>query len=186
MRPQVDVVHELVSAIVPLDELEAEHRHSTLRWLKSTDDVFRRVKPVTPPRHLVAYTAVLDEADHSSLLVDHINAGRWLPPGGHVEPDEHPATTADREAREELGIEPVFLADPPRPSFVTVTETVGIDAGHTDVSLWFVLAGTRGMPITADPAEFTAARWWSHRDVLDGDPRLFDPHYQRFVTKISR
>jgi 8-oxo-dGTP diphosphatase len=34
------------------------------------------------------------------LLVDHVNAGLWLPPGGHVEPDEDPEVTARREARE--------------------------------------------------------------------------------------
>ncbi|MEU4312510.1 NUDIX domain-containing protein [Nocardia sp. NPDC024068] len=33
-----------------------------------------------------------------------IKAGLWLPPGGHVEPDEHPARTACREVAEELGI----------------------------------------------------------------------------------
>ncbi len=133
----------------------------------------------------MSYVAVLDERDDSSLLVDHVNAGLWLPPGGHVEPDEHPATTADREAREELAIEPVFRANPPRPSFVTVTRTVGAGAGHTDVSLWFVLAGSRGMPLTTDQAEFTEARWWTHRDVLGTDPRRLDPHYPRFVAKIS-
>ena len=42
--------------------------------------------------------------DGGVLLVNHINAGLWLPPGGHVEPDEHPAQTASREALEELGI----------------------------------------------------------------------------------
>jgi 8-oxo-dGTP diphosphatase len=164
MRPRVELIHELVSSIDPLDELEAEHRRDTLRWLESTDDVFRRVKPATPPRHLVSYVAVLDRSDRSSLLVNHINAGLWLPPGGHVEPDEHPTTTAAREAGEELAIEPAFLTDPPR--------------------LWFVLTGTRDMPVTIDPSEFTEARWWTHREMLDADPRLFDPHYQRFITKI--
>lgn len=178
------IVHDLVHDIDPLDDLEAEHRQDTLRWLEGTDDVFRRVKPATPDRHLVSYVALLDEHGNS-LLVDHVNAGLWLPPGGHVEPDEHPVTTAAREAREELGIEPVFRTDPPRPSFVTVTRTVGQDSGHTDVSLWFVLAGTRGMPLTVDPTEFTEARWWSRREVLSADPGRLDPHYPRFVRKIG-
>jgi ADP-ribose pyrophosphatase YjhB (NUDIX family) len=185
MRPQVELVHGLVRGIDPFDDLEAEHQRDTLRWLESTDDVFRRVKPATPPRHLVSYVAVLDRVDRSSLLVDHINAGLWLPPGGHVEPDEHPATTARREAREELAVDPAFLHDPPRPSFLTVTRTVGADAGHIDVSLWFVLTGTRDMPVTIDTTEFTEARWWTHREVRDAAPSHFDPHYQRFITKID-
>jgi len=44
----VKVVHELVSGIEPWDELEEEHQVDTLRWLESTDDVFRRVKPADP------------------------------------------------------------------------------------------------------------------------------------------
>ncbi|TCK22155.1 NUDIX hydrolase [Pseudonocardia endophytica] len=185
MRPTVAVVHELVRSIDPADELEAEHRRDTLRWLEGTEDVFRRVKPATPSRHLVSYIAVVDHADHSSLLVDHVKSGLWLPPGGHVEPDEHPAATADREAREELGIDAGFVHDPPRPSFLTVTRTVGTGDRHTDVSLWFVTAGTRGMPVTIDRTEFTEARWWAHRDALECGPGRLDPHYQRFVTKIA-
>jgi 8-oxo-dGTP diphosphatase len=65
----------------------------------------------------VSYVAVLDLADGSSLLVDHINAGLWLPPGGHVESGEHPVETAGREAREELGMwtpAEALAADPRR------------------------------------------------------------------------
>lgn len=60
-------------------------------------------------------------------------------------------------------------------------QTVGTDAGHTDLSLWFVQAGTRDMP------EFTEARWWTHREILDAAPGSFDPHlrYQRCITKIA-
>jgi 8-oxo-dGTP diphosphatase len=184
MRPSVTLVHELVRDIDPVDEIEADHRADTLRWLERTDDVYRRAKPATPPRHLVSYVAVLDEVGASSLLVAHANAGLWLPPGGHVEPDEHPAAAAEREAREELAIEPLFRHGRARPVFVTVTRTVGIDSGHTDVSLWFVLVGTRGMTVATDYSEFTDVSWWTHREVLDEDAGCFDPHYGRFLTKI--
>jgi hypothetical protein len=90
VRSSVAVVYDLVSALTPADDLEADHRQDVLRWLQSTDDVYRRVKPATPPGHLVSYVVPIDPTDGSVLLVDHINAGLWLPPGGHVEPDEHP------------------------------------------------------------------------------------------------
>jgi 8-oxo-dGTP diphosphatase len=184
--PATEVVHDLVGDIDPGDAVEGEHRADTLRWLESTDDVFRRVKPATPDRHLVSYVVILDPADGSSLLVDHINARLWLPPGGHVEPGEHPAETARRETREELGIEPVFLEQPPRPSFLTVTRTSGEVHGHLDVSLWFLLLGHRNMPLTIDRTEFTEARWWTSADVAATDPHRFDPHYARFMTKMRR
>ncbi|WTO11674.1 NUDIX domain-containing protein [Micromonospora sp. NBC_00617] len=90
----------------------------------------------------------VDAADGSVLLVDHVNAGLWLPPGGHVEPDEHPVQTARREARGELGIDADNLDG--QPVFLTVTRTVGIDHGHTDVSLWFVLPAHRGKRFVLD------------------------------------
>jgi len=143
MRSSVNVVRDLIAGISPWDDIEAEHQQWALRWLESTDDVFRRIKPATPDRHLVSYVVLIDAGDGSTLLVDHINAGLWLPPGGHLEPDEHPADAARRETQEELGIEPVSAADPVQPTFVTVTQTVGIDHGHTDVTLWFLLIGHR-------------------------------------------
>lgn len=173
----------MVSELVPGDVLEAEHQSDTLRWLRATDDVFRRAKPATPPRHLVSYVVPVDRADGSLLLVDHINAGLWLPPGGHVEPDEHPVSTARREAQEELGIDPDGDGFEERPAFLTVTRTVGIDAGHTDVSLWFVVKVDREQPLSLDHNEFREARWWSPAEVRAADASRFDPHLPRFVSK---
>jgi 8-oxo-dGTP pyrophosphatase MutT (NUDIX family) len=40
--------------------------------------------------------------------------GRWLPPGGHIEPDEDPLQAVLREVREELGLDvEVIDGDPP-------------------------------------------------------------------------
>ena len=110
-------ISDLIAALEPFDELEADHRAGTLEWLSSTDDVYRRVKPATPPRHLVSYVVPTDPEDGSPLLVEHRNARLWLPPGGHVEPGEHPAVTASRELQEELGVSGAA----PTPVFLTVT-----------------------------------------------------------------
>ena len=111
------------------------------------------------------------------LLVDHIKSGLWLPPGGHVDPDEHPAVCARRECREELGCSLEFTDPEARPSFLTVTTTIGSDAGHTDVSLWFVGVGREEMPLTPDPSEFRETRWWSTDEVDMTDSHHFDPHF---------
>ena len=181
MRASVATVHAIVTDLAPGDALEAEHRREALRWLESTDDVFRRVRPAAPPRHLVSYVVLVDPADGAVLLVDHLNAGLWLPPGGHVDPDEDPALTAVREAKEELGIDLTGA----RPRFLTITGTVGEHSGHTDVSLWYVGAGHRGLALTIDLREFREARWWSPADVRAADPAGFDPHLSRFLAKTA-
>ena len=135
-----------------------------------------------PDKHLVAYVALLDAADGTVLLVDHRNAGLWLPPGGHVEPGEHPADTARREAKEELGVDVPAVAEP---VFLSVTRTVGQDAGHVDVSLWFAYPGHRDTPIVADRTEFRDARWWTPAEVWSAPADAFDPHLRRFLAKAG-
>ena len=170
-------IREEVELIQPLDELERESKRDVLAWIESGAELCRLEKPATPPKHLISYFAVVDD-DHL-LLVDHINAELWLPTGGHVDPGEHPRDTALREAEEELSIEGGFLKE--GPIFVTVTETVGKTAGHTDVSLWYVLRGDRKAGLDFDDSEFHEVRWFHKNDVpLDRT----DKHMSRFLQKL--
>jgi ADP-ribose pyrophosphatase YjhB (NUDIX family) len=166
-----------LEAIEPLDALELEHLNETLAWVDSGAPLFRIAKPATPPRHLVPYFAVVD--DESILLVDHRNARLWLPPGGHVEQDEHPRATVAREVREELGFAPCH--EIAAPLMITCTTTVGMTAGHTDVSLWYVVRASRSQVMAYDAQEFNAIRWFEYSEVpVDRS----DPHLERFIRKL--
>jgi 8-oxo-dGTP pyrophosphatase MutT (NUDIX family) len=171
------MIRDEVQLIEPFDELEHASKTDVLEWIDSGVEVCRVRKPDVPPKHLVSYFAVVD-GEHL-LLVDHINAGLWLPTGGHVEPGEHPRVTALREAKEELAIDGQFLRD--GPLFLTVAETVGKTAGHTDVSLWYVLSGDRSMNIQFDESEFRQVRWFRWDEVPLGRS---DPHMERFLRKL--
>ena len=140
-------VARIVSAIQPFDRTERDHQAAVLTWLRGTADIYRRAKPATPAVHLVSYAIPVNPVDWSVFLVNHRLAGLWLPPGGHVEPGEDPAVTAARETREELGLEAEFFR--PGPALVTMTRTIG-QGQHTDVSLWYVLAGNPGLPRRVD------------------------------------
>ena len=177
----------LVEGVPPMDALGEAHRETALAWLRTTDDVYRRVRPATPDPHLVAYVLVIDRASRAVLLCDHRLAGLWLPTGGHVEPGEAPAATAAREAREELGVPlPFDVAYGERPFFLTVTETTGPPASrHTDVSMWFAFAGTRGMALTPDEREFRGIRWWALDDLATADPAAFEPHLGRALLQLG-
>lgn len=177
MRSQI---RSIVESLIPFDELEAGHRTWVLEWIGSGAGLFRVRKPATPSPHLVSYFVVVDRETSKLLLVDHKNACLWLPSGGHVEPDEHPRVTIEREALEELRVEASFLFD--APLFMTVTDTVGLTAGHTDVSLWYVLMGDSSAPMTFDDAEFLSVRWFTPEEI---PYERADPHLQRFVQKLS-
>ncbi|MFJ4654520.1 NUDIX domain-containing protein [Nocardia sp. NPDC088792] len=182
MQPATAVVADIVEGISPFDDLERHHIATTLGWLQSTDDIFRRAKPATPSPHLVAYVVLVDPDARGVYLGRHRMAGLHLPMGGHVEPGEHPLTAARREAGEELGIDPAFDVVGEQPFFLTATTTVGRTAGHVDVSLWHVIRGDRGREYSLDPVEFDGGQWWD----LDpyGLPET-DPHLSRFVRKLD-
>ena len=174
-----DRIGEIISAIEPLDEIEREHRDSTIEWIRSGVPIFRTIKPDVPPKHLVSYFALVDERRGRLLLVDHKLAGLWLPSGGHVEPEEDPRATVVRELAEELGLAAEFIY--PGPIFITVTRTVGGDGEHTDVSLWYLLRGDSSRAIEFDRGEFHGVRWFG----LDEIPfERSDLHMRRFVAKL--
>ncbi|MES2581893.1 MAG: NUDIX hydrolase [Pseudomonadota bacterium] len=168
-----------IASIVPLDPLEAQHRADALAWVDSGAELIRQAKPATPPQHLVSYFAVVD-GPHI-LLVDHKNAQLWLPAGGHVEPEEHPRETVVRELQEELGFSATH--DIHAPLMITCTETVGLTAGHTDVSLWYLVHASQAQAMHFDSEEFNAVKWFAFADVpLDRS----DPHMARFLKKLGR
>jgi 8-oxo-dGTP pyrophosphatase MutT (NUDIX family) len=90
------------------------------------------------------------------LLHQHKRYQLLLPPGGHVEADEHPWTALLRELREEAGIVPEQLAVLVPPDFVTGP-------------------GRFPAPVTLDVHEVEPG--WTHTDlgfafVIDPPPRL--------------
>lgn len=58
----------------------------------------------TVPGHITASAFILDKAQKHVLLIQHVGLGRWLQPGGHVDPGETPLQAAIREALEETGL----------------------------------------------------------------------------------
>jgi 8-oxo-dGTP diphosphatase len=171
-------IREEVASIEPFDALECAHREDALAWIDSGVELCRTRKPATPPKHLVSYFVLVNH-DHV-LLVDHKNAQLWLPSGGHVEPGEHPRATVARELREELGLD---LSDGPQaPLMLTTSETVGITAGHTDVSLWYVIDADRSLPLQFDREEFHSVRWFHFSEA---PVCRSDPHLERFLAKLT-
>lgn len=180
------VIAELVRAVRPFDDQEERDRNAILEWVASDAPLFRTLPPAIPPKHLAVYFALLDDATREVMLVDHIKAGCWLLPGGHVDDGEDPRVTVVREAKEELGIAIQFH---PRlggrqPFFLTVTQTRGPHS-HTDVTMWFIGAADRGMAIEPDPSEFHGVGWFWLDESTSWNPAAFDPQMHRFVAKLN-
>jgi 8-oxo-dGTP pyrophosphatase MutT (NUDIX family) len=167
-----------LSTVSPLDDVERAHLEDALAWVNSGAQLYRLERPATPPKHLVSYFAVIDV--DRILLVDHRNAQLWLPTGGHVEPGEDPRATVVRELMEELGLEvPLDSVGPPL--MVTVTNTVGLAHGHTDVSLWYTVEARQSQEFSFSFEEFREIRWFGFSEV---PLERSDPHMGRFIEKL--
>jgi 8-oxo-dGTP diphosphatase len=166
-----------LATIHAFDAVEQQQLQAARAWVDSGAALCRTARPATPPMHLVSYVVLIDGPQ--LLLVDHRNAQLWLPAGGHVEPDEHPRLAAARELQEELGVALEQPAGPPR--MLTISDTVGLTAGHTDVSLWYVVPVSSQRPLQWDRGEFQGVRWFGFDDL---PLARCDPHLARFVAKL--
>ena len=175
-----NTIESLVQEIKPFDELESQHLEETLTWIQSGAPLFRIQKADVPPKHLVSYVVLFDEEVRKILLVDHKKAQLWVPAGGHVDEGEHPQETARRECFEELGIEAEFWH--PQPVFLTSTVIVGLTAGHTDVSFWYVIRGNHQQAYSFDEREFNAICWFGFDDIPFAKA---DPYLKRFIDKLQ-
>jgi len=169
-------IKQEIESITPLDSLERQTIIDVLAWIDSGVELCRIEKPAKPDKHLVSYFVVVD-GDYI-LLVDHINAEKWLPTGGHIEVGEHPKDTVAREAYEELKIQTNFIQE--KAILLTSTETVGKTAGHTDISIWYAIKGDRFSPLLIDTKEFHEACWFHQESI----PTNTDPHLMRFLAKF--
>jgi 8-oxo-dGTP pyrophosphatase MutT (NUDIX family) len=94
------------------------------------------------------------------LLVHHARLGRWLQPGGHVEPgDASPIASARREVLEECGLaelDPIGSA----PIDLDVHEIPGRgqEPGHLHYDLRYAFA-VSGTPALRQSEESIALRW---------------------------
>lgn len=175
-------IQQLIKNIQPLDNIEQDHIDDSIEWIDSGEEIFRIEKPDIPPKHLVSYFVLVDIAVKKLLLLDHIKAELWLPSGGHVEKNEHPKTTVEREIGEELNLKADFVS--PVPFFITQAVTVGKTAGHTDVSLWYLLRGDSSQPVNYEQGEFNGYKWFKFKEILEEESKIFDPHMQRFTKKL--
>ncbi len=107
------------------------------------------------------------------LLMHHKKLGMWLPPGGHIDPNELPTEAAIREAKEETGLDidlageqtdygPVVVLH--HPKFLKLED---IKPGHQHIDLvYFGRMKDPKQKIVFNEHESNDLRWFS-RDELD-------------------
>ena len=90
-----------LEAFTPSDDAERASLDRVRTLLETAADPFTRAVP----DHITGSAVVARPTGEAFLLVHHRRLGRWLQPGGHVEPEDASVfEAARREAREETGV----------------------------------------------------------------------------------
>ena len=119
-----------------------------------------------------------------TLLHCHPKLGKWVPPGGHLEPNETPPEAAIREAKEETGLDVAILEQEnlkvdgyngvsfPRP-FLCLLEHIPAHGGkeaHQHMDMIYI-GEPKGIP--APEEDLQGFRWFAHDELTEIENELF-------------
>ncbi len=117
-----------------------------------------------PTTHFCSYFFPYRLSDKKVFLVAHKKSGLWLSPGGHIDPGETPAAAAEREMREELGIERRLTEEKPQLLTITyITRDVRACTVHFDI--WYFVPMDGVTLTTEKEGEFDNARWFTIKEA---------------------
>lgn len=151
-------VRRAVAALVPVDRREARSRVRVLAELDRLPHPFdRRADPV----HVTGSAVVV--GPRGTVLHRHKRLGRWMQPGGHLDPGESPADAAVREAAEETGLAVHHVSGGPVLLHVDVHDAAD---DHVHLDLRYLLQAEDADPAPG-PGESPVVAWFSWDDALD-------------------
>ena len=128
-------------------------------------------------RHLTATAFVVK--DGRTLLHWHKRLQQWLPPGGHMEPNEDPVQSALREVREETGLATEVIATGsslsfdypeqlPAPYTILVEDIPGPDEPHKHIDFIYFVHPIDGA--SHDSVDDPTLRWVSAEELRENAP----------------
>lgn len=156
-----------VAAIAAIDPVDRRERMSQREILTSLARLNAPFDEHADPIHVTGSAVIL--GPRGVVLHLHKRLGRWLQPGGHLDPGEWPYDAAARESAEETAL----VVRHPRtgPVLLHVDSHDG-GRGHRHLDLRYVLFAEDADP-HPPPGESQACRWFGHDEAQElADPGL--------------
>ncbi|HUP84836.1 MAG TPA: NUDIX domain-containing protein [Acidimicrobiales bacterium] len=153
---------ELIAAITARTPVDERERRSIERFAVELARLERPFDEDADPVHVTASAIVIG---HRGVVLHlHKRMQLWLQPGGHLDPGEHPAEAALREAIEETGLALHHATTPPMIAHVDAHDG---PKGHFHLDVRYVLVADDP---DADPApppdESQECRWFDWDEAV--------------------
>ncbi len=136
-----------------------------LTILRELDRLHRPCDEHADPVHVTGSAVVVGA--RGMVMHLHRRLGRWMQPGGHVDPGEQPWQAARRESEEETGLR---VAHPPGGPMLVHLDVHAAAQGHTHLDLRYLLLAEDADP-APPPGESQDVRWctWEEAESLADD-----------------
>ncbi len=159
--PDLTLLRQTVAAYRPDCDQEAQDRLLMLDFLDRYPDCLLRENRLA---HFTASSWVLDESGRQTVMVYHNLYRSWSWTGGHADGDPDLLAVAQKEVREETGLEKLV----PLLTAPLSLEVIPVDghrkrgqyvSSHLHLNLTYLLAAPAGQTLRVCPAENRAVQW---------------------------
>lgn len=178
------MLREQIEAFQPRNEQERKDRQLMLAWLDSGADIFSRRCEAA---HLTASGWVVSPDRKQVLLAYHNLYDSWAWLGGHADGMEDLQAVAEKEVREESGIE----ALKPLGQGILSLEILTVDghekrgeyvSSHLHLNCTYLFEADPAAPVRSKPDENKAVAWFPREEVLQ---KSTEPWFcQRIYPKL--
>lgn len=141
-------------------------------------------------RLLCVTVYVFNETGSESLMLNHRKLGKWLSPGGKVDPNELPDEAALRETFEETGLRVRLLGERPpveggcvRPYGVQVNVIKPGELEHID--LIYAAVPEEDLPLQVSEREAEQVTWMPIEKIMDPNFNTFDS-VRTWVSRLAK
>lgn len=179
---------EQIMAFIPFNEQERRDKQELLSWLDSGADIYTRRCNAA---HLTASAWVVSPDREKALMAYHNLYDSWAWLGGHADGMEDLRAVAEKEVREESGLEEVM----PLGEGIFSLEILTVDghekrgkyvSSHLHLNVTYLFEADPAAPVRSKPDENKAVAWFGVGEVLQKstEPWFCQRIYSKLMEKV--
>lgn len=178
-----------IGAYTPFNDQEAADKPKLLSLLQSSKDIFTRDNTTA---HMTASGWVVSPDRKSVLMIYHNIYNSWSWMGGHADGETDLLQVAQREIREESGIQNLKLLTPDIYSLEILTVDGHIKRGeyvssHLHLNVTYLFEADPAQPLHVKPDENSGVAWIPISDLTSRvtEPWFLERIYSKLCQKLT-